>query len=62
MKKVISEDMVRGPSSQVRLVNLGPKAIPFGPDVEFDDRITMTRLMTKSEQIKLEPEKGLRPG
>ena len=36
MEEVISEDLVRGPSSQVRLVNLGPKAVPFRPDRHFD--------------------------
>ena len=36
MEKVISEDMVRGPPSQVRLVNLGSKAVPFRPDGHLD--------------------------
>jgi len=45
MKKVINEDMVRGPASQVRLVNLGTKAVPFGPE-EGEVRIA-TRLRTR---------------
>ena len=55
MKKVISKDMVRGPSSQVRLVNLGTKAVPFGPDVDFDDRNYNDKVDDENEQIKLEP-------
>ena len=37
MEKVISKYMIRGPSSQVRLLNLGPKAVPFGPDGDDND-------------------------
>ena len=37
MEKVISKYMIRSPSSQVRLLNLGPKAVPFGPDGDDND-------------------------